>query len=220
MSSFPLTRRSLQIGVVVGVLIGFLTATPLLGYAAFVLCVTIGITWRSDEAPVFPFVLVLQWLQVTSGYVFWAITGLIPASYPAGDIDRAVQLALTGLLVLAVGIRVSKQAFQPRQRHADERVDVENLTGLFWLVIGLYAINYVVTPRVSGGFSVILEWVLMTRQIPLLLLWFEVLRQQRHKSYLWMSLVWVFVPALGSYFSDFKGPLFLLLIASASTWRP
>ena len=222
MTDFPLTWRSLQFGAIAGLLTGFVAETALVGYAVFVLCVSIGMTLRSDEAPVFPFVLALQWLQVTSGYIFWVVTGVIPSFYPAGDIDHSVQLALTGLLVLALGIRLSQGVFRQRQEFAEPPAEIQNLTGLFWLVIGLYAINYVATlnTKAFGGFQVILESFLLTRQIPLLLLWFAVLRQRQHRLYLWISLVWVFIPALGSYFSDFKIPLLLLLIVSASAWRP
>jgi hypothetical protein len=53
-----------------------------------------------------------------------------------------------------------------------------------------------------------------------MLLWFEVVRRRTNWWYLWLSLAWVFVPQLGSYFSDFKTPLILLLIVFASAWKP
>jgi hypothetical protein len=220
MNKYPLLRNSGHIGALLGIFAGILTGEWLVGYAVLTLCVTIGLTWRRDEAPVFPFILALQWLQVTSGYLFYVITGVIPTFYEAGDIDRTVMIALTGLLVLAAGIRVG--ASIPEREPNEEPMYVRNLTGLFWLVMLLYGINYVslLNTKVFGGFDVTLERVLLMRQIPLLLLWFEVFRQQRHRMYLWITLAWVFVPALASYFSDFKTPLLLALIVSASTWRP
>jgi hypothetical protein len=221
MTNYPLTRRALQAGVVAGAAAALVSNDQLIGYSVFVLCAAVGLTWRENEAPVFPFILLLQWTQVTSGYYFWRLTGELPSVYPPGDLDRAITLALTGLLTLALGIRVVGQM---RRRHAleESRHVVGNLTGLFWLVIFLYSANYlsILNTKTFSGYDVILERILLMRQIPLLLLWFEVLRQQRHKIYLWLSLAWVFVPALGSYFSDFKTPLLLALIVSAAAWKP
>jgi len=220
MSNYPLTRRAVQVGVLGGALAALLSGDTLIGYSIFVLCVAAGSTWRVNEAPVFPFILLLQWAQVTSGYFFWAWTDVLPSVYPPGDIHRSILLALTGLLTLAAGIRVVGQL--PHAVVPDEPRRVHNLTGLFWLVVILYSANYVslLNTKTFSGYDVILDRVLLMRQIPLLLLWFEVLRQQRHKIYLWISLAWVFVPALGSYFSDFKTPLLLALIVSAAAWKP
>lgn len=221
MKHYPLTIRSVQVGAVFGLVAALLSYNLLVGYAVFVLCVAAGITWRSNEAPVFPFILLLQWVQVTSGYFFWVFTGELPSVYPPGDIDRSIMLALTGLLTLAAGFRVIGQFRQGATRPQQPEY-VHNMTGLFWFVMVLYSANYVsmLNTKAFAGLDVILERILLIRQIPLLLLWFEVLRQQRHKSYLWISLAWVFVPALGSYFSDFKTPLLLALIVSAAAWKP
>jgi hypothetical protein len=78
----------------------------------------------------------------------------------------------------------------------------------------------VINTKAFGGFDVILERVIAFRQVFLLLLWFEVLRRKTHRHYVWITLAWVFVPLLGSYFSDFKMPWFMLLIAYAGLWRP
>jgi len=221
MSNYPLTIRSLIAGVLAGVAGTVLLGAPLAGYAIFTLIAAIGVTWRRDHAPIFPFVLAMQWLEVTSGYLFSVITGVFPSEFPPGDVEYAVALALTGLLTLAVGIRLAAALLPADSGSADER-HVYNLRGLFWLVIGVYAINYVyiVNPKEFGGLDQVLERLLGMRQIPLMLLWFEVVRRRTNWWYLWLSLAWVFIPQLGSYFSDFKTPLILLLIVFASAWKP
>lgn len=220
-STYPLTQRSLLFGGASGAVVWLMTGNVLPAYAIFVLCVMVGGTWRRDDAPIFPFILAFQWLQVTCGYVFFQITENVPSSFPMGDIDQTVQIALTGLLLMAVAIRLSGEILRQGQS-IEEPVYVWNLRGLFWLVIALYAVNYVyvVNTKAFGSLDVILERVLEVRQVPLLLLWFDVIRQQRHRLYLWVSLIWVFVPKLGSYFSDFKTPLLLLLVVSAAAWKP
>ena len=220
-SKYLLTGRALWAGVILGAGSGFFSGNMLIGYAFFALSAAIGLTWSIDEAPVFPFVIGVQWVQITSGYFFEWITGIMPSTVAVGNIDRTVGIALTGLIVLAAGIRAVAE-FEPAPTADEPRVYVRNLTGLLWLVIGLYSINYVlpVNTMVSGGLNQFFQALLVARQVPLLLLWFEVIRQRRHKIYLWISLFWVFVPALGAYLSDFKTPLFLALIVSASAWKP
>jgi hypothetical protein len=221
MNEYPLTLQSLIAGVLAGVAAAVLLGTPLAGYVVFALIAGIGLTWRRDHAPILPFIFAMQWLEVSSGYLFSLITGVFPSEFPAGDIEYAVALALTGLLTLAVGARVALMLLPRNTSAADDRY-IHNLRGLFWLVVGLYAINYVyiINPKQYAGLDAILERLLGMRQIPLMLLWFEVARRRSQWSYLWLSLAWVFVPQLGSYFSDFKTPLILLLIVFASAWKP
>jgi hypothetical protein len=125
-----------------------------------------------------------------------------------------------GLIILALGIRlVERLAPTPRDT---SNLEVGNVQGLFGLVIVLYGAGYVffLYTRSFAGYDLVMDRILLTRQIPLLLLWFEVLRQRRHKIYLWLSLGFVVVSSFGSYFSDFKTPLLFALIVSASTWKP
>jgi hypothetical protein len=220
MSAYPLTRFSLLISAMVGALAYFATGIGLAAYVMFTLCFAVSLVWRRDEAPIFPFILFLQWIQVSSGYLLSLVTGSLPeADYALGDVDRALWLSLTGLILLALGIRVGSW----RSNDQDVPLErVENLRGLFWLVMALYSANYVslLGTKSFAGLDVVLERVLTLRQIPLLLLWFETFRQNRNREYMWISLVWVFIPALASYFSDFKTPIILALIVITSFWRP
>lgn len=220
---YPLTWRSAQAGLMLGVVAGSLANSLLVGYAVLVLCVCAGLTWRRDEAPVFPFILAFQWMQVTCGHFLFLATGDLPPFMTLGEFDTAIQTGLTGLLILAAGIRVVSELTSDPNDTEGEQAGVRNVRGLFWLVIVLYAFDYVNLVAGAGGFggfNRILDPILDVRLIPLLLLWREVLRVQRHKSYLWISLAWVFVPKLGSYYADFKTPLFLLIIVLASAWKP
>jgi hypothetical protein len=54
----------------------------------------------------------------------------------------------------------------------------------------------------------------------LVTLWLEILRSRKHLAWLAVSFVWATLPRLGGYYSDFKSPVILLLIALAATWRP
>ncbi len=225
---YPLTVSWSLVGVLVGMAVAVTTDNLLPGYAIAVLILTVGLTWRVGDPPIFPFLLAYQWLSVTSGYWFQWITGDFPGLYRPGDIERTMAIALTGLVVLASGIRLVDQGLTAwfRRRYgpaASERPWVlGNLQALFVMVLAGYAIDYgwVVNTKAIPGLDVALQRVLDLRQVLLVTLFWEVLRTRRGYTYLWISLAWAFVPKLGGYFSEFKSPLLLLLIAYAATFRP
>jgi len=221
MNTHPLTARAFGLGALAGLVAAIVTSSALSGAAVFTLALIVGLTWRRDEVPVLPFLLSYQWLQVTSGYFYLLATDRFPDVYEPGDLDLAVGLGLLGLVLLAVAMRLVS-SFSARHEEPQRESTVHNLRALLWLVLALYSVNFlnVMSVTTGGTFSVILDRLLQLRQVPLLLLWLEVVRQGRHRSYLWISLAWVFIPQLGSYFSDFKTPLILLVIVSAFFWQP
>ncbi len=219
--TYPLTLPALGTGLGAGILAGLLGSSLLCGFAVFVVFAVVGGTWRRREAAIFPFILGYQWIAITIGYFYSLLTGVFPSAYPPGDIERTLWLSLTGLIVLAVGIRLACGS-RFHETGTEPDTCVSNLSGLFWLVVAVYGVNYVYminTSRVSGV-GVVLAAVLDFRQVLLLTLWLEIVRRRTGFLYLWASLVWVFIPLLAAYFSDFKLPLLLLVIVYASTWRP
>ncbi len=222
MKRFPLTLVAAELGLVAAIFFGLLTYSFLIGLSVFVLFTTIGATWRRDEPPIFPFILGFQWSAISLGYIYFHLTGIYPSSYATGDIEHTAWLSLLGLLCLTVGIRVVDALTERFVPNRGEEQYIANIRGLFKLVIALYAIDYVfvINTKAFGGFDVIADRVIAFRPVFLLLLWFEALRRNTHRQYVWITLAWVFVPLLGSYFSDFKTPWFLLLIVYAGLWRP
>ncbi len=225
---YPLTVPWLIAGALLGMALAVAVDDLVPGYAVFVLIATLALTWRQDEPPIFPFVFVCQWLSVTIGFWFERIAGYFPGLYRPGDVRGAALVALTGLLVLAIGIRAAYQGVDAvwtrrgRRKVGDLTWVISNIRMLFLIVVAAYGIDYfwVVNARAFPGLDVALQRVLDLRQILLVALWLEVLRRRSGYGYLWLALLWAFVPRLGAYFSDFKSPLLLLLIAYASTFRP
>ena len=225
---YPVTVPWLLVGLLVGMGIAVAADDVLPGYAVFVLLAGVGLTWRQGDPPIVPFILLYQWLSITVGYWFEKWAGNFPGQYRPGDVDRTVLLSLTGLILLAVGIRLTDHAVSAWRRRrsprggVDETWSVGNLNGLFALVVGAYAVDYLVliNTKAVPGLDVALQRVLDLRQVLLVTLWYEVLRRRKGYAYLWLSLAWAFVPRLGAYFSEFKSPLLLLLITYAATFRP
>jgi len=226
--TYPLTVSWLLVGVLLGMGTAVTTDNLLPGLALATLVTVVGITWRLGDPPILPFLLAYQWLSVTSGYWFQWVTGDFPGLYRPGDVERTMAIALAGLLLLALGFRLTDQAlsgwFRRRfGRAATERDwSIGSIQTLFVLVLVGYAIDYVwvVNTKAVAGLDVALQRLLDLRQVLLVTLFWEVLRHRRGYIYLWAALAWAFVPKLGGYFSEFKSPLLLLLIVYGATFRP
>jgi hypothetical protein len=221
-AKYPLTLWALQAGLLVGLFVGLLMDSALLGGAMFVLFAVVGCTWRRDEAPVVPFLLGYQWCAITVGYWYYVFTGIFPTAYALGDLERTVRLSLAGLVVLGAGIRIVRDCVSITENAEEAPLQVRRLNRLFWFVIVIYGIDYIraFNTKSFGGLDIPLTILLEFRHVLLMVLWYETIRQGTSRRYLWLSLAWVFIPSLGSYFSDFKIPLILLFLVSLQFWRP
>jgi hypothetical protein len=214
------------IGAVLGSVAGIVLDDLLVAYAIAVLMTCVGLVWRRGDPPVLPFILTYQWVSVTAGYWYQQLFETFPGDYRPGDIPLTMTLALTGLLVLTAGIRIVAELIAARAKPVDaqsaEAGETSFVRPLFVLVIAAYAIDYVYTinPRDFGGFASFVQRALEFRQVFLVTLWLEIVRSRRYVPLLLVSFVWAVVPRLGSYYSDFKNPLVLMLITLAATWRP
>jgi hypothetical protein len=222
-AKYPLTLLSLQAGVLVGLFVGLLMDSALLGGAMFVLLAVVGCTWRRGEVPVVPFLLGYQWCAITAGYWYYVFTGIFPTAYALGDLEQTVRLSLAGLVVLGAGIRMVRDSVSVKDDDREETpLQVGRLGRLFWFVIIIYGIDYIraFNTKSFGGLDIPLTILLEFRHVLLMVLWYETIRQRASRRYLWLSLAWVFIPSLGSYFSDFKTPLILLFLVSLQFWQP
>jgi hypothetical protein len=221
-AKYPLTLWALQAGLLVGLFIGLLMDSVLLGAAMFVLFAVVGCTWRRNEAPMVPFLLAYQWCAITVGYWYYVFTGIFPTAYALGDLERTVRLSLAGLVVLAAGIRLVRDSVSAKDEEDEALFQVGRLNRLFWFVVVIYGIDYIraFNTKSFGGLDIPLTILLEFRHVLLMVLWYETIRQGASRRYLWLSLAWVFIPSLGSYFSDFKTPLILLFLVSLQFFRP
>lgn len=219
--NYPLTTPGLLVGVVAGVCTALFADLPLGGLAVFVLSVTVGLTWRRGEVPIFPFILAVQWVSVTIALFHERWLGPLSHSYEPGDLDRTVLLSLSGLAVLALGMRCGAGS-GGRDPERDWRPSPRAIAMLFWLVIAAYAADYAyaLNPKRFFGADVIIEKLLSFRSVLLVTLWAAVLATRGNRRYLVVSFVWALVPTFGSYFSTFRIPVFLLVLIVAARWEP
>lgn len=224
-ADYPLTLPGVLAALVGGAFASVIGDNLLAGYAVFVLLTTTSLVWRRDDPAVLPFILGFQWLSVTSGFWYSRWFGTFPGYYPPGDIERTMTIALTGLLVLAVGARVVAQAIgAPRssRQSAAEDGQTVSIVPLFAVVMASYAVDYFYTlnAREFGSLASFVQRVLEFRQVLLVTLWLEITRSRKHTVLLFISFLWAVVPSLGAYYSDFKSPIVLMLLVLVASWRP
>ena len=230
-TDYPLTVPALLVGAVVASFVGVSTDNLTAAFAVAVLFATPGLVWRKGDPPVLPFILAFQWISITAGYWYERMFDSFPGFYRPGDVEQTMSLSLAGLLILSIGIRLTSQLMGPSapadaQTNLATRTDRSGGSGLvrplFIAVIVTYGLDYIYTinARDFGGLASFVQRVLEFRQVLLVTLWLEIFRQRRHMVLLVISFVWAVVPRLGSYYSDFKSPVILMLIVLAASWRP
>ena len=226
---YPLTVTWSVAALTGGAFLSVVADDLLSGYAAFVLLTGVALTWRRGDPPVFPFVVFYQWVAITAGFWYERWTGFFPGTYGSGSIERTMGLALTGLLLLALGIRVTSQLVAAWERHRSRRAApaaegqrLSTVWPLFIVVMVAYAVDYVgpITPGEFGGLASVVQRLLEFRQVLLVSLWLAIFRDRRQLPLLFVSFAWAVVPRLGAYYSEFKSPLILMLIVLTATWRP
>ena len=222
---YPLTFSWLLLALMIGSFVGVATDNLSAAYALVTLITACGLVWRAGDPPILPFILAFQWVSVTAGYWYERWYGSFPGYYRPGDVEHTMFLSLTGLLLLAIGIRVASQLILSRTRATaeDPVIAAPNLVRpLFLVVMASYSVEYVYTlsAREFGSMASFVQRLLEFRQVLLVTLWLEILRSRTHLAWLAVSFVWATLPRLGGYYSDFKSPVVLLLIALAATWRP
>ena len=226
LQEYPLTIRATLIGLVAASFVGVATDNLSAAFAIFVLMMSLGLVWRKGDPPVLPFILTFQWVSVTAGYWYQRIFDSFPGIYRPGDVEETMFLALAGLLVLSLGIRITSQFLTPADGHRAAAVAGAPAPAmirlLFGVVIVSYGLDYVYTvnAREFGGLASFVQRILEFRQILLVTLWLEIVRSRKYVPLLLISFAWAVVPRLGSYYSDFKSPVVLMLIVMAAAWRP
>lgn len=211
--------------VAVGVLaaLGLLTSNPLLTAASVaVLPLLIAIVWRPGEPPVLPFVLGFHWIQATAKVFHADILGThvsnlaIYAQFGAfAEIERATWLSLTGLVALAVGIRLAIRTLAPPDEDALESEGWSlSIPKAFWLY---FVITFTVTAIYSGidktsGFRQIMLGVVQLKWAAYFLVAYLALARREGYAYFFVALGIEFISGIG-FFSGFKEVLFLTILA-------
>jgi hypothetical protein len=217
----PLLQPFLAAGIAGGVAAAIAFHALFAGMAVLSLFVAMGLTWRRDEPPVFPFVIAHQWVYVVVGDLTRQWVPGFGAERYVVDATRAVSLAMCGFVALALGIRLAAGGRPPARAAAPD--PEYHIPRLFFLTIAAYAINWVLQLAGAAIFfnaANLINNVLLARAALLCLLWIAIVRQRRGFLFGFAALLFVVIPSLGSTQSKFKEAIFLSVVALLAGWRP
>ena len=196
---------------------GLLTANPLLTAASIlVLPVFATLLWRPGETPVLLFAVGFQWVQVTAKVFHADVLGVsvVQLAFTQSVVD-AVWLSLTGLVVLAVGMRLGLRLLrEPTAQRARAEADVLSVDRAFVLYAVCYVLAVVVEGAVGirGGLSQAGAGVQAIHWVAFFVFAYLALEQRRRLLLLAAAVAFEFVAGIG-FFSGFKTVLFVSLIA-------
>jgi hypothetical protein len=199
---------------------GLLTANGVLtSYAVLLLPVLAALLWFPGEPPALLFACFMQWVQASMAVFYTNVYG-VPLSYQTeyggADLVTATWLSLTGVLVLALGMRLAlwRQPVRVPEETLRDSLRVEPGRVFLWYLVAFACFGLVgwVGNRIPGLAQPLralatLKWVLV------FLLAHGVLTQRRGYSLLAIVAFLEFATGILGFFSDFKNIFFLLLVA-------
>lgn len=213
--------------ILIGVGLGWLSSNPALTSASLlILPLLVFPLWLKEAPPVLSLLLFFQWIEVTlkifgadlAGHTVQGIISMGTEENPifiySKEINKALWLALGGLLSLAVGMRLGIAGMGKRheQRVRMERIQPFSIRKLFML--------YVVTLVASVPLTYLAWRFLPLSQILLalmnikwaifFLLGYSVWQRKKEHHFLIIAFLLEIITGFLAYFAQFKNAIFLL----------
>lgn len=202
--------------LVVGMMLLFavLSPNPGLGVLAVItlLCIPM-LTWRVGEPPVLTFILGFQWLQaalltVQATVSDTSLTSL--ASFGCADVENATLYSLLGVAAVTVGARVT---LGQQKSQTPSPPPINRALHLYGLCL---AIGLLFERLAIGGLRQPMLALANVHWAGFYLFAWAVFRTRRQYQWLVLATLLEFAMGLSGYFSSFKTPLFVLVIAAVS----
>lgn len=203
--------------------------TGLVVYAAIVLAAGLSMLWRPGEPPVLLLVFLYQWLQAATGPLYGNFSGLRLSEMVQnlGNDNLACFLELTGVLVLAIGMRlaVGRGTFNLLPRI---QAFVATRPIGFWFRVYLGAAVFGALCNAvaysAGGLAQPLLSLAQVKWAAYVLLTFAAFAIPGRSKIIWIGVsMFEFGLALGGFFSTFKDVFYYALfglIGSGIRFRP
>lgn len=197
--------------------------TDLALYAIAVLALGIRLLWRPGEPPILLFIFSFQWMQSATGALYGNAIDvpIADVSYSWGRHEFASALMLTGVMVLALAMRVV--AGRPRpDLHVRMKAVVLAKPFRFW--VRVYAITWVFSAAcegiapMAGGLRLPFVTISEVKWAGFFLLTFAAFISTNPSARtIWVCIfLFEFIISLGGYFSSFKEVFFFTLFALAA----
>ena len=201
----------------------------LLAYAALVLSAGMSMLWRPGEPPVLLFVFLYQWLQAATGPIYGNLFGLqlTDMVQNLGNDNLACFLEITGVLVLAIGMRLAVGSATYNLLPRIQSFVAGRPIG-FWFRVYLGAAIFGALCNAvaysAGGFAQPLLSLAQVKWAAYVLLTFATFAIPGRSKLIWIAVSLVeFGLALGGFFSTFKDVFYyglFGLVASGIRFRP
>lgn len=197
--------------------LGAFSANPALTAAAILtLPIFMALLWRRGEPPVLLFAVGFQWVQVTTK-VFQANSYGITAAELTGkpSIDLVVGLSLLGLLIMAVAMRLMlRRLGEARIAQAKRELKAIRPARAFWFYVIATLASEAVSAFAWSVSGLVQQFIALAeiRWIGLFLFAYVALAQKKMRLVLLVAVAFEIIGGVG-FFSEFKTPIFVLLIA-------
>lgn len=192
--------------------------TGLALYACFVLGAGVALLWRPGEPPILLLIFFVQWLQAAIGLFYGNLRGQTIGLLAdvEGNHQMAVFLLLTGLLVLALSIRLSVgPPIRGLLQHVQAFAAARPLN--FWLrvFIGAWVFSVLCASAslTSGGLRQVFLSLANIKWVAFMLLTFATFAIPNRPKLPWLIVFgFQFALSIGGFFSNFKDVFFYALI--------
>jgi len=189
--------------------------------------VVLGLVWflltEEKEAPVLPLAVTFQWLQVTCGVYYLALTGREVEAHYASDYRPMVLLGLGCVIALAVGLAVGLRAGRSLLKSSND--DTTFTVSWRTLMIAYIATTLAnaVLREVAWSVPELTQGLVALGYVRLGVLFLMLRRLVRYQlRWEWFFGLVLFELMLGftGYFAGFREPLILATVALLEVFRP
>jgi len=198
-------------------LISAFSHNQILTFFSFIILITsVRLVWRKNEPPIFPFIIIYHWFQISTKIFHSNFLNLdinvISSSYST---DQAIWLSLIGLFCLSYGINIIiKNMKLVNYNTINSYGNLYSLKKLF----KIYLITFVLYALLKGiMFSIpqltqIISGIMKFKMILVYLFFLVSFIKKEYKFMVFILIIEIIFGLLG-FFSSFKEPFFLLFLA-------
>lgn len=214
----------LGLGVVLIVVAAVAAPNPILAILSVVAVIPVALLlWSRDQPPVLLASCAVQWLQVVTGVAYAQFSGVsIDQMFGVGQMTQAVTLSLTGIVVLAIGMRLGLVRYVAglgaRMATEVQRIVLAR-SFVAWLAAFLLGSVAVVASSIVPGLSQVIYALTALKWAFCFILAYAVLTRNAGYGLLCLAMLIEFVTGSLGFFAGFKEVFFMVFLAALCTPR-
>ena len=185
-------------------------------FSLITLIISVRLVWRKNEPPIFPFIIIYHWFQISTKIFHSNILNIdINGISSSNSTTQAIWLSLIGLISLSFGIYiVIKNLKFVSYNTINSYGNLYSLKKLF----KIYLISFLVYAFLKGvmfsmpGLTQIISGIMKFKMLLIYLFFLISFIKKEYKLMVYILIIEVLFGLLG-FFSSFKEPFFLLFLA-------